>query len=58
VHHSVILELNAPSYRLEQAQRGQPPTPAGPSSEEAPTPGTERPLAQPNKTQGGNVGQQ
>ena len=23
VHHSVILELNIPSYRLEQAQRGQ-----------------------------------
>jgi DNA replication protein DnaC len=23
VHHSVILELNVPSYRLEQAQRGQ-----------------------------------
>jgi len=25
VHHSVILELNIPSYRLEQAQRGQEP---------------------------------
>jgi DNA replication protein DnaC len=25
VHHSVILELNVPSYRLEQAQRGQKP---------------------------------
>jgi DNA replication protein DnaC len=25
VHHSVILELNVPSYRLEQAQRGQEP---------------------------------
>jgi DNA replication protein DnaC len=23
VHHSVILELNVPGYRLEQAQRGQ-----------------------------------
>ena len=23
VHHSVILELNVPSYRLEQAQRGR-----------------------------------
>ena len=26
VHHSVILELNLPSYRLEQAQRHQGPT--------------------------------
>jgi len=26
VHHSVILELNVPSYRLEQAQRGREPT--------------------------------
>jgi DNA replication protein DnaC len=31
VHHSVILELNLPSYRLEQAQRHQ--APVGPSVE-------------------------
>lgn len=35
VHHSVILELNVPSYRLEQAQRGQQTTPDTPV-EEAP----------------------
>jgi DNA replication protein DnaC len=33
-HHSVILELNVPSYRLEQAQRGQQPSP-----EDSPTQG-------------------
>lgn len=33
VHHSVILELNVPSYRLEQAQRGQ--KPAEPPFQEA-----------------------
>jgi DNA replication protein DnaC len=36
VHHSVILELNVPSYRLEQAQRGKQPT-AEPPVAEAPT---------------------
>jgi DNA replication protein DnaC len=35
VHHSVILELNVSSYRLEQAQRGQQTT-AAPPVEEAP----------------------
>ena len=25
VHHSVILELNIPSYRLEEAKRNKPP---------------------------------
>jgi DNA replication protein DnaC len=29
VHHSVILELNVPSYRLEQAERGQKTAPDG-----------------------------
>jgi DNA replication protein DnaC len=45
VHHSVILELNVPSYRLEQAQRGQEPTeppvpeaPATPASDQQPNP--------------------
>jgi DNA replication protein DnaC len=41
VHHSVILELNVPSYRLEQAQRGQ--QLAEPSVVEAPaTPESDR----------------
>jgi DNA replication protein DnaC len=35
VHHSVILELNIPSYRLEHAQRGQPPTAEPPTAEPA-----------------------
>lgn len=35
VHHSVILELNLPSYRVEQAKKSKG---AGPSAEEAPTP--------------------
>jgi hypothetical protein len=34
VHHSVILDLNVPSYRLEQAQRGQQPTPDEPVQED------------------------
>lgn len=35
VHHSVILELNVPSYRAEQAKKAgqKPPGPAGPSKE-------------------------
>lgn len=37
VHHSVILELNVASYRLEQAQRGQQ-TAEPPASETAPGP--------------------
>jgi len=37
VHHSVILELNVPSYRLEQAQRGQKPAEL-PAQEPAPSP--------------------
>ena len=35
VHHSVILELNVPSYRAEQAKKSaqKPPSPAAPSKE-------------------------
>ena len=36
VHHSVIVELNVPSYRLEPAQRGQQPPPAEPLPENSP----------------------
>jgi DNA replication protein DnaC len=55
VHHSVILELNVPSYRLEQAQRGQQPPPAEPPAEASPAPEPERRSTRPDKTQGGGV---
>ena len=56
VHHSVILHLNVPGYRLEQAQRGQqPPTPEV-TSEDSPTPEVEEPPTRPNQAQGGDVG--
>jgi len=58
VHHSVILELNVPSYRLEQAQRGPQPPPAEATPEESPTPEVEGRPDRPNKAQGGDVGQQ
>jgi DNA replication protein DnaC len=37
VHHSVILELNVPSYRLEHAQRDQQTAPGEPMPEDIPT---------------------
>jgi DNA replication protein DnaC len=55
VHHSVILELNVPSYRLEQAQRGQQPPPAEPLPEGSPTPEQESRSTRPDKTQRGGV---
>jgi DNA replication protein DnaC len=58
VHHSVILELNVPSYRLEQAQRGQQPTPAEPTPEDSATPEAEGETTRNNKAQGADVGQQ
>jgi DNA replication protein DnaC len=42
VHHSVILELNVPSYRLEQAQRGQQTTAEPPVAEASATQESER----------------
>ena len=42
VHHSVILELNVPSYRLEQAQRGQQTTAEPPVAEPTATPESDR----------------
>jgi len=55
VHHSVILELNVPSYRLEQAQRGQQTTPEPPVAEpiatEDPSPSDESPES-PQKKRG------
>jgi DNA replication protein DnaC len=33
VHHSVILELNVPSYRVERAKRGKSPSPSGATSQ-------------------------
>ena len=41
VHHSVILELNVPSYRLEQAQRGRETTAEPVVAESAPAPESE-----------------
>jgi DNA replication protein DnaC len=58
VHHSVILELNVPSYRLEQAQRSQQPPNTGVTQEGSPKPEAEGPLTGPNKAQGADVGQQ
>jgi hypothetical protein len=58
VHHSVILELNVPSYRLEQAQREQQPPPGQVTPEESPTPEVEGRPDRPNKAEGGDVGQQ
>jgi DNA replication protein DnaC len=55
VHHSVILELNVPSYRLEQAQRGQQPSPPEPLSEDSPTPEPERRPSRSKKAQEGDV---
>ena len=44
VHHSVILELNIPSYRLEQAKKSTEPTEPGQESQESkPPPGGARP---------------
>jgi DNA replication protein DnaC len=56
VHHSVILELNVPSYRLEQAQRGQQPTPNEPTQEDPPTPESARQSAQQKKAKTGDSG--
>ena len=50
VHHSVILELNVPSYRLEQAQRGQQPPATEPPSADTPTAESDRRPARLNKT--------
>src|SRR5271165_313321 len=51
VHHSVILELNVPSYRLEQAQRGQQ-TPAEPLvAEPTETPESDRSDGSPESPQ-------
>ena len=58
VHHSVILELNVPSYRLEQAQRGRQPSPEEMTPKDSPTPDAEGPATRPNKAQGGGVGQE
>jgi DNA replication protein DnaC len=58
VHHSVILELNVPSYRLEQAQRGQQPSPEETTPEDSPTPDGGGPAARPNKAPRGEVGQE
>jgi DNA replication protein DnaC len=58
VHHSVILELNVPSYRLEQAQRGQQPGPEELTPEDSPPPEAEGPAARPNKAPRGDVGQE
>ena len=52
VHHSVILELNMPSYRLEQAQRGHETTTEPGVAESAPTPeseGTNEQSSPPNR---------
>jgi DNA replication protein DnaC len=43
VHHSVILELNIPSYRLEQAQRGQQPVVEQPATEPSGVQESDRP---------------
>ena len=58
VHHSVILELNVPSYRLEQAQRGQQPGPEELTPEDSPPPEAGGPAARPNKAPRGDVGQE
>ena len=42
VHHSVILELNVPSYRLEQAQRGQQTTAEPPEADASTTQESDR----------------
>jgi DNA replication protein DnaC len=55
VHHSVILELNVPSYRLEEAQRGQQPAPAEPPSADAPAAESERRPARSDKAKGADV---
>ncbi len=55
VHHSVILELNVPSYRLEQAQRGKQPAPAEPPPVDCPQPEAERRSSRPEKTTAGGV---
>lgn len=54
VHHSVILELNVPSYRLEQAQRGQQATAELPIEETTtPPPSTQIPPAEPPRKKRG-----
>jgi DNA replication protein DnaC len=58
VHHSVILELNVPSYRLEQAQRGQQTSGEPAVAEPAATPEASRPDASsegPKKTRKGGT---
>ena len=55
VHHSVILELNVPSYRLEQAQRGQQSAPAEPPAADGQTAESERRPARSDKAKGGDI---
>jgi DNA replication protein DnaC len=51
VHHSVILELNVPSYRLEQAQRGQQTTVEPPVAEPTAAPESDRSDGSPESSQ-------
>ena len=55
VHHSVILELNVPSYRVEQAQRGQHQAPAERPPEGSSTTEPERQSDRPDKARKGGV---